>query len=224
MLNIDMRKGVQINMRRSLALIGAIALALPVAAAAQATVPKIGVMNVLRAIVECNEGKQVNEEFQKKFEAKREELSRKQKEIETLQQQLKSQGPTLSNEAGAALTRSIQVKTTDLQRSQEDAEKEFNELRNQIFNRIGSKLAPLVQQYAKEKNFTLVLDSSSQTTQLTYIDPTTDITDDVIKRYDAMQVSSSSSAPAAKPATATPAKPPAPAAKPPATPTPTPKK
>ena len=132
---------------------------------------------------------------------------------------MKSQATTLNQEAGAALARSIEVKTTDLKRSQEDAEKEFNELRNQVFNRIGSKLAPLVQQYAKEKNFTLVLDSSSQTTQLTYVDPATDITDDVVKRYDAMQVSSTSTAPAAKPATTAP-----PAAKPPATTTATPKK
>ena len=209
-------------MKRIFVFICAIALILPVAAAAQSSAPKIGVMNVLRAIVECSEGKQANEEFQKKFEAKRDELSRKQKEVETLQQQLKSQAATLNDEAQAALTRSIQVKTTELQRSQEDAEKEFNELRNQIFNRIGAKLAPLVQQYAKEKNLTLVLDSSSQTTQLTYVDPAIDITDEVVKRYDAMQVSSST--PAAKPATATPPKAPAPAAKPPATTTPTPKK
>jgi len=212
-----------LHMRRILVLAGIVALALSVAAAAQTSPPKIGVMNVLRAIVECSEGKQANEEFQKKFEAKRDELSRKQKEIETLQQQLKSQAATLNEEAGAALARSIEAKTTDLKRSQEDAEKEFNELRNQVFNRIGSKLAPLVQQYAKEKNFTLVLDSSSQTTQLTYVDPATDITDDVVKRYDAMQVSSTSPAPAAKPATAAPP-PRAPAAKPPATTTATPKK
>ena len=136
---------------------------------------------------------------------------------------MKSQATTLNQEAGAALARSIEVKTTDLKRSQEDAEKEFNELRNQVFNRIGSKLAPLVQQYAKEKNFTLVLDSSSQTTQLTYVDPTTDITDDVIKRYDAMQVSSTSPVPAAKPATAAPP-PRTPVAKPPDASTATPKK
>jgi Skp family chaperone for outer membrane proteins len=210
-------------MKRIVVLVVAATLTLPIAAAAQTSPPKIGVMNVLRAIVECSEGKQANEEFQKKFEAKRDELSKKQKEVETLQQQLKSQAATLNDEARAGLTKSIEAKSTDLQRSQEDAEKEFNELRNQIFNRIGSKLAPLVQQYAKEKNFTLVLDSSSQTTQLTYVDPATDITDDVVKRYDAMQVSSSSSAPAAKPATASPP-PKAPAVKPPATTAATPKK
>lgn len=209
-------------MRRILILISAVALAQAVPAAAQTNPAKIGVMNVLRAIVECNQGKQANDEFQKKFEAKREELSKKQKEIETLQQQLKSQAATLNDGARAGLTRSLEVKTTELQRSQEDAEKEFNELRNQIFNRIGAKLAPLVQQYAKEKAFTLVLDSSSQTTQLTYVDPATDITDEVVKRYDAMQVSSSSPAPATKPATTAPVR--APVAKPPATTAPTPKK
>jgi Skp family chaperone for outer membrane proteins len=209
-------------MRRILILAGAIALAQAEMSIAQTNPPKIGIMNVLRAIVECKEGKQANEEFQKKFEAKREELSNKQKEIETLQQQLKSQAATLNDGARAGLARSVEAKTTELQRSQEDAEKEFNELRNQIFNRIGSKLAPLVQQYAKEKAFTLVLDSSSQTTQLTYIDPATDITDEVVKRYDAMQVSSSSPAPTTKPATTTPPR--APVAKPPATTTPAPKK
>ena len=209
-------------MKRILILASAVAFTQVLPSAAQTNSAKIGVMNVLRAIVECNEGKQANEEFQKKFEAKREELSKKQKEIETLQQQLKSQAATLNDTARAGLARSLEVKTTELQRSQEDAEKEFNELRNQIFNRIGGKLAPLVQQYAKEKAFTLVLDSSSQTTQLTYIDPATDITDEVVKRFDAMQVSSSSPAPATKPAATTP--PTAPVAKPPATTTPAPKK
>jgi outer membrane protein len=212
-------------MRKRLALLGSIVLAFPVAAAAQATAPKIGVMNVLRAIVECAEGKQANDEFQKKLEAKREELTRKQKELETLQQQLRTQAATLNDEARAALTRSIDAKTTDLKRSQEDADKEFNELRNEIFNRIGGKMAPLVQQYAKEMNFTMVLDSSSQTTQLTYIDPSIDITEDVIKRYDAMQVSSSGAGSAAKPpAVAAQSNAPAPAANSPATTPSTPKK
>src|SRR5215813_3062812 len=129
-------------MKRILAFTGAIALALPAVVAAQNNPPKIGVMNVLRAIVECNEGKLANDEFQKKLEARRDELSKKQKDLETLQQQLKTQSATLSDDARAVLAKSIDVKTTDLQRAQEDAEKEFNELRNQIFNRIGSKLAP----------------------------------------------------------------------------------
>ena len=50
-------------------------------------------------------------------------------------------------------------------------------------------MAPIVQQYAKEKHFTLLLDSSNQTGQLFYADPALDITDDIIKRYNGLQVS-----------------------------------
>ena len=160
---------------------------------------KVGVLNVFKAVIECAEGKKANEEFQKKYEAKRSELEAKQNEIQTLQQQLQTQSATLSDDAKAALSKSLSVKSTELKRSQEDAEKEFTELRNDIFNRIGSKLAPMVQQYARENDFSMVLDSSNQTSQLFYSDPTVDITNEIVKRYDASQASSSISGGTAAP-------------------------
>jgi Skp family chaperone for outer membrane proteins len=194
-------------------------LGVPARSAAQGNSgPKIGVMNVLRAIIECQEGKLANEDFQTKYEARRQELAKKQKELEDLQQQLRSQPNTLNDQARAALGKNIEVKTTELQRAQEDAEKEFTGLRNEIFNRIGSKLAPVVQQYAKEYQFTLVFDSSNQTSQLSFVDPAIDITDDIIKRYDAAQVSSSGAPAAKKPALPPPQATPEAAAKQPAVP------
>ena len=99
---------------------------------------KFGSLNVFRVIVECTEGKQANEDYQKKFEAKRDELGRKQKAIQDLQQQLQTQSNSLNDETRVALSKSIETKTTDLKRSQEDAEKEFSSLRNEIFNRVGA--------------------------------------------------------------------------------------
>ena len=97
-----------------------------------------------------------NADFQRKYDAKRDELAKMQKELQDLQQQLTTQGTTMSEEARAALARTIDQKTTAFQRSQEDAEKEFTNLRNEIFSRIGAKMTPIVQQYAKEKSFTLL--------------------------------------------------------------------
>ncbi len=172
---------------------------------AQATnVTKLGALNVLRVIVECAEGKQANEDYQKKFEAKRNELEKKQQELQDLQQQLRTQASTLNEEARVALSKNIDLKTTELQRAQEDAEKEFAALRNEIFNRIGTKLAPVVQQYAREYTYTLILDSSSQPSQIVYNDPAIDITDDIIKRYDLSQISSKGAAPVAPKAEITP--------------------
>jgi outer membrane protein len=159
---------------------------------AQGSAPlKYAVLNVVRAIAESSEGKQANEDYQIKLEAKRDELAKKQKEIQDLQQQLQSQAKTLNDESRYALTKSINTKNTELQRAQEDAEKEFAAMRNGIFNRIGNKLSPVVQRYAKEYNFALILDSSSQASPIVYSDAAVEITDDIIKRFDASQVSSS---------------------------------
>jgi outer membrane protein len=151
---------------------------------------KIGVLNVFRVIAECAEGKQANEEFQRKFEAKKEELDKKQRELQDLQRQLQSQSKTLNDESRIALTKSIDTKSIDLKRSQEDGDKEFTALRSQIFNRIGNRLSPIVDQYAKEYRYTLILDSSNQATQIIYSDAAIEITDDIVKRLDASQISS----------------------------------
>ena len=82
---------------------------------------KIALLNLLRAIVDCAEGQQANENFQKKYDAKRDELAKKQKDLQDLQQQLSTQGSTMTEEARVALGRTIDQKTTGLQRSQEDA-------------------------------------------------------------------------------------------------------
>ncbi|MFN8008627.1 MAG: OmpH family outer membrane protein [Terriglobia bacterium] len=178
-------------------LFSAVALLLPYPLLAQAPQPKVAVINILRAIVECGEGKQANEAFQKKYELKRDELAKKQSELQSLQQQLGTQGATMTEEARATLSRSLDQKSVEFQRAQDDAEKEFTNLRNEIFTRIGAKLTPIVQQYSKEKNFTILFDSSNQSGQLFYANPALDITDDIIKLYDGSQVSKGGTPPPA---------------------------
>ncbi|MBM3804192.1 MAG: OmpH family outer membrane protein [Acidimicrobiia bacterium] len=158
---------------------------------------KFGLLNVLRAISECAEGKQALGDFQKKADAKREELEKKGAEIQELERQLQSQGRTLNDDSKAALTRSIDTKRTELQRAGDDAQKEFGQLQNEILSRIGNKIGPFVQQYANEGNFTLIVDSSNQNSQVIYFDPAIEITEDIIKRVDAA-LAPSAAAPAAK--------------------------
>src|SRR5881397_2096851 len=148
----------------------ALVLLFPIAAWAQG-VHKVGTLSVLRAIGECVEGKAAMGEFQKKVDAKQEELQRKNGEIQGLQKQLQEQQRTLNDESKAALSKTIEMRTTELQRATEDARKEFTDMQNEIFNRIGGKLMPVLQQYAKENNFAVIVDSSSQSSQVVYADP-----------------------------------------------------
>ena len=148
---------------------------------------KIGLLNVMRVMAECNEGKLTLGEFQKKVEAKKGELDKKNTELQDLQKQLQSQARTLNDESRAALAKSIEVKTTELQRAQDDAQKEFGSLQNEILGRLGNKIAPVVQQFAKDNGFAIVVDTSNQNSQVVYFDPSIDVTDEIIKKVDASQ-------------------------------------
>jgi outer membrane protein len=185
--------------RKCAGLMAAFALMIPLRLHAQSSTAKIGLLNVLKAISECSEGKVALGEFQKKVEAKRDELEKKNNEIQELQKQLQSQARTLNDESRAALTKSIDSKTTELQRAQDDAQKEFGQMQNEILGRIGNRVGPLVQQYAKENNFSLIVDSSNQNSQVVYFDPTIDITEEIIKRADAAQAPASPAPAANKP-------------------------
>ena len=180
--------------RKCVLWLSALALIVPYRLLAQGTPGKIGVLHVYSAISQCAEGKQALGEFEKKATAKKEELEKKNNEIQELQKQLQSQARTLNDDSRAALAKSIDAKTTELQRSTDDAQKEFGQMQNEILARIGNKIGPLVQQYAKQNNFTIIVDSSNQNSQLIYADPGIDITEDIIKRVD------SALAPAAAPA------------------------
>lgn len=175
-------------MNRKFVLVVAVAgLMMPCRLPAQGTAGKIGLLNVVRAITENAEGKQAMGDFELKVKAKREDLEKRSNELQELQKQLQSQSRTLNDDSRAALAKSIDTKSTELQRGQDDAQKEFGQLQNEILGRIGNKIAPFVQAYAKEHSFTIIVDSSNQNSQVIYFDPAIDITDDIIKRVDAAQ-------------------------------------
>lgn len=146
---------------------------------------QIAVLNWNRAVVDSVEGKQATAEFQKKYESRRVELNKLQEEIQTLQKQLNQGGS--GEGAQAALTRQIDAKSTALKRAREDSEKEFSSMQNEILSRISKKILPVVNQFAQEKNISVIIDSSNQAAQLVYYDASIEITDEVIKRFDAVQ-------------------------------------
>ena len=155
---------------------------------------KVGVLHVIRAIMESEEGKAAFTALQKKADAKKEELNKQQQEVQTLQEQLQRQGATLNNDAKMAISRSLESKQTILQRATQDAQREFEQLRFDIMTRIGPELSKVVEHYANENNFYLILDSSSQNTQVLFNTASLDITTDIIKQFNLSQNSSSNPA------------------------------
>ncbi len=185
--------------------------AAPAAPAAPA-VAKVGIVNIQAAIVNSNEGQRDFESLQKKFDPKRTELENLNKEVDELQKKFNTQGDKLNDDARGDLLKQIDAKKKTLQRNYEDANTDIQAQQNEIANRIGQKLVEVLDKYAKDNAYTLILDVSGQSSPVLWAASSVDITKSIVEAYNAQ-----SGVPApAKPAAT---KPSTPAAKPAITPT-----
>jgi outer membrane protein len=155
-------------------------------AAAPAT-GKIGVINIQAAIANTGEGKKAFADLDKKYAPRRQDLQDQQTAINALQDQLQKQGTTLSDDEQRRLTRELQEKQTHFKRAQEDAQADFSADSQDVVSRVGQKLVKLVDDYARQNGYSVIVEANPQQ-QLPlfyYVAPQVDITEEMIKRYDA---------------------------------------
>ena len=180
------------------------ALCLPINAISQTaagSMGKIGWLNVDTAVLSCEEGKAEFATIQQYVDNKTAEMDGMRKEFESLKNQLSVQGSKLTDEAAADLDYKITVKDTALQRFQQDTQAEINNKRDRAYAYVLKRMQPVIEKLARDKGFAAVLVMNPS--RDIWIDQTLDITDDVVKAYNATYPVSQ-----AKPATP-PATPPA---------------
>ena len=178
----------------------------PAASAAPAVIgpAKVAWLNLEQAIFGCDEGKREFGEVQKWVDGKNGQLEAMKKELDTLRNQLSIQGAKLTDEARADLEEQIEIKDTNLQRFQQDTQKEIDSRRVRATNMVGRKMLPVIEKIAKEKNLSAVVYINPQ--RDAFIDPALIITDEVIKAYNLANPATAAKAPAV-PAAAPPKKP-----------------
>ena len=132
------------------------------------------------------------------------------------------------------VSRELSEKQKLFERGRQDAQADFQEDRQDVMNRIGTKMVQIISDYAKQNGYALILDAqipivgsndvSDAQIPIYYASQDVDVRDEIVKRYDAAFPSEAAATPApsaAKPASSTAAKPAVkPPAKPPAKPQP----
>jgi outer membrane protein len=157
---------------------------------------KIGVVQVQSAIVGTKEGQKAANDLEIKMAPKRKELETKQGELRKLQESLQKGGSVMNEQARAQLAREIDTKNKDYQRSLEDAQAEFQAEQDRILNDLGAKLMAVINKYAKDTGYSLVIDVSNPQKPVMYASETIDITKEVIDLYDKNVPMGGSAAPA----------------------------
>ncbi len=165
---------------------------------------KIAIINIQTAILNSKDGQKAAADVQAKFNPRKTELDKKRSEVDALQDQLRKGSATMSDEGKARLQREIDSGTKDLNRRSQDLNDDLEQEQGRIMQDLGAKMMKIVEEYATQNGYSVVLDVSNPQTDVLWAAASTNITPDIVRLYDQAHPGMEAAKPpaAAKPAPA----------------------
>jgi outer membrane protein len=144
--------------------------------------PKIGIVNFQQALNEVEEGKTAKATLEGRYEQARQEVEAKKAEVEQLAQDLEAQRPMLSDDALRDKESDYQSKMIEFQQIMME-QQTMALMEQELTGEILEKLYAVAGTIGAEGGFNLIIESSA----VVYVNGTTDITDQVIARFNNKQ-------------------------------------
>jgi Skp family chaperone for outer membrane proteins len=141
---------------------------------------KYAVVDVQAIAQNSTAGKDASKKLNDLQAKKMGEIQDKNKQLQALQAKQQASG-VLSETAKASLDKEIDRLQRDIQFSQSNAQAEMTDLNNELQAEFTKKVAPIIEEIAKEKGLYLVFTADSG---FAYVHPGLNISDEVIKRLD----------------------------------------
>jgi len=159
-------------------------LSATLAASAQTTAPtKVGIINIQQAIISTSEGQKAAKELEDKSAPKKKDLERLQAEINSLRDQLNKMSSVGSEDQKRKLMGDIDIKTKSFNRQVEDAQAELDQEQGRVLNELGGRMLAVLDKYAKDNGYAVILDVSSQQTPVLFAANSIDVTREVVDLY-----------------------------------------
>lgn len=171
----------------------------------QAATGKVGVINIQSAIIATKDGQKAAQELDAKAAPRRKTLESKQNEINALKDQLQKGANALSDSAKAEIVRNIDAKTKAFNRDMEDAQAETEQDQQKALQDLGGRMMAIIDKYAKDNGFVLILDVSSPQTPVLFASNSIEITKDIVDLYDKAAASAAPATTTSAPGTTRPA-------------------
>jgi len=122
-------------------------------------------------------------QLQDKDKSNSSKISTLDEKIRELETKLNTQRLTLTQESILQLTSELERKRTERKRFAEDSLRELQELRFRLFTKVQDEVIPIIEGLGKERNLDIIFDLTNS--GAVYFNPTIDLTEEVIRRYDA---------------------------------------
>jgi outer membrane protein len=160
---------------------------------------KVGFVDLMKFAQQSKKAQEQQQRLMKMAEKERTTLENKEKELVALQDQLQKQGPMLKEETRNQKVNEFNIKKMELEMAKKDAQNKLQNEQREAQELIQKDVSKVIGHIRTQKKLTLVFNSAA----LLSADDALDITDDVVRLYDA----EAGKAPAAKSAPAKPAAP-----------------
>src|SRR3981189_1616864 len=145
--------------------------AAPAPATPQPIPPKIALVAFEQAVFATNEGQKAVQDIQTKYKPKKDQIETLSHEVDALKKQLQGAPATLTDAEGAAKMKEKDAQTvsnTDLQ---------------EAYGKVAAKVSVTLKKYVSDSGFTLLLDVSSQQSNVMWANQSTDVTQAVVTAY-----------------------------------------
>src|SRR6516165_4905524 len=164
-------------------IIAALVMGMAAAVTARADV-RLAYVDVQRALNECRAGKAAKTQFRGRIERLQAQLEGEQNEVEQLKRELEQKGSLMQSDQRQNLEEDYEKKLRHFQDDYKNSRDELQEKDNQVTGAIVRDLATVVREIGAKNGYTMVMEKGT----LLWAIPATDITDQVIRAYDAMNV------------------------------------
>jgi len=159
-----------------------LALAMPVVPAAGADF-KVGIVDLQRALNESSSGRKAKDQFKGEFDKMQDGLKKEKDALDRLKEDLDKKSVVLSEDQRKAKMDDFERRRRDLRRKLEDSDAELRKKDQELTGSILKDLAVVIQEIGEREGYTVILENSSSS--VLYGSKSIDITDSVIKAFDA---------------------------------------
>ena len=142
---------------------------------------KLAYVDIQRALNDCRNGKAAKAEFRGRLQRVQEQLEGEQGEVQRLKDELEKKGPLMQPDQRQSLEEQYSRKLRDFQDDYKSTRESLQQKDNEITGAIVRDLATIVRQIGVKNGYTMVMEKGN----LLWATPGSDITDDVIRDYDA---------------------------------------
>jgi len=142
----------------------------------------VGFLDTQRVMAKSAAGVSAREALERDKAAMQKQVDTLQSELAKLKDELEKKGQLLSAEVRKEKQDTMERKVRDLRRLADDFEKDLAKKDRELMVKFARDLQGVVQKVGKERGYTLIVDARAG---LIYGAPEADLTEDVIKEFDA---------------------------------------